>query len=433
LEANDVGEATSREMATEDDKVQRPKGVEDRTRVKQCRGISTGVYIKGSVEDVPVQFTVDTGASRTVISTKVFTRVAERKQIELRSSSSLVGASGLPIQEFGTGHFVVQLGTHARSIEAIVANIDDEVLLGIDVLAGGSQCADILLSQNKIILDGIEIPCFQVGRNTVARRTKLTSSKQIPGKAEALADGCAERNEMPNSVYLAVSQNVEGASANEGHKLNKYTVQDEECCCLKGPDEDLNGILQQVKGRRNEIREQNIQKHGKSKECEVEMTKTIERDSGEEAQKDTEHAELIVEAHKDINVNDEKMDELKLDYKSRWKEKSNDKKQIKTEKKMFKEIQQRQQIRKMKLKNNMRQTRERIFDDKDGIHVKEEIDTLKKELNIERKSNPSLAAAPICVHSNTLELVSNDRLPFKTALAFGGSAHCLTMAKTMCG
>jgi predicted aspartyl protease len=104
LEANGVGEATSRETATGEDKEQRRKGVEDRTRVKQCRGISTGMYITASVEGVPVQFSVDTGASRTVISTKVFNRVVERKQIELQSSSCLVGASGLPIQEFGTGH-----------------------------------------------------------------------------------------------------------------------------------------------------------------------------------------------------------------------------------------------------------------------------------------------------------------------------------------
>jgi hypothetical protein len=43
-----------------------------------------------------------------------------------------------------------------RSIEAVVADIEDEALFGYDVLEGGSQGADILLSQNKIILDGIE-------------------------------------------------------------------------------------------------------------------------------------------------------------------------------------------------------------------------------------------------------------------------------------
>jgi hypothetical protein len=302
--------ATSREMAKEEDKVRRPKGVEDRTRAKQCRGISTGMYIKGSVEGVPVQFTVDTGASRTVISTRVYNRVAERKQIELQSSSCLVDANGLPIQDYGKGHFVVQLGTHERSIEAVVANIDDEVLLGFDVLEGVGQGADILLSQDKIILDGIEIPCFRAGRSAVARRIELASNMQILGTVGDPVDRRDERHEETMSAYLAVNQNVECESATKEHKLDKHTAQDEECCCLESPGEYFNDTLQQVKGHSNEISEHDIQKDGKGKERESEMYKPIKRGSREEAQQDTEHAESVVEAQKDINVSDEKMDEL---------------------------------------------------------------------------------------------------------------------------
>ena len=173
----------------------RPKEIEDKTRVKQCRGMSSGVYIKGLVEDVPIIFTADTGASRTVISTKVYNKIAVEKQPKLESSSCLVGAGGLPIQECGKGHFVIRLGMHSRSIEAVVADIEDEALLGYDVLEGGSQGADILLSQNKIILDGIEIPCFQVGRSHTIKRVVMADDAQIPGRTEALVDVYVERNE----------------------------------------------------------------------------------------------------------------------------------------------------------------------------------------------------------------------------------------------
>jgi hypothetical protein len=84
---------------------------------------------------------------------------------------------------------------HSRSIEAVVADIEDEALLGYDVLEGGSQGADILLSQNKIILDGIEIPCFQVGRSHTIKRVVMADDAHIPGRTEALVDVYVERNE----------------------------------------------------------------------------------------------------------------------------------------------------------------------------------------------------------------------------------------------
>jgi hypothetical protein len=98
-------------------------------------------------------------------------------------------------------------------------------------------------------------------------------------------------------------------NANEGHKLNEYTStkQEEKYCRIESPGEDYNDILQHEKGKRCAIRKINIQKHEKGKEYGAEISKIIERGSR-------------VQAQKDINVSYEKMDALKLDYESRWKE-----------------------------------------------------------------------------------------------------------------
>jgi hypothetical protein len=142
------------------------------------------------VEGVPVLLTEYTGASRTVLSTNVFNKIAERKQLELQTSSCLVGTSGLPIQECRKGHFVVRLGTHKRSKEAGVAKIDDDVLSGFDIFEG----ADILLSRNKIILDIAEIPCFQVRLGDEGKRFEVSDSMRILGNAD-IVDARADTNE----------------------------------------------------------------------------------------------------------------------------------------------------------------------------------------------------------------------------------------------
>jgi hypothetical protein len=45
--------------------------------------LCSGVYIKGEIEGVPILFTADTGASKSVISTRVFDRIG-RNRNELR-------------------------------------------------------------------------------------------------------------------------------------------------------------------------------------------------------------------------------------------------------------------------------------------------------------------------------------------------------------
>ncbi|CAG2254804.1 unnamed protein product [Mytilus edulis] len=60
-----------------------------------------GVYIQGSIEGIDVTFTADTGATRTVISTKTFRKILSSKRPKLQKSSSLASADGQPLKELG--------------------------------------------------------------------------------------------------------------------------------------------------------------------------------------------------------------------------------------------------------------------------------------------------------------------------------------------
>lgn len=140
-------------------------------------------------------FTADTGASRTVISQRLFNKIPADQRPYLKPSSCLIGAGGAPIREKGKAEFTLKLGEHEMVREVIVAEIEDEALLGFDILRGEKNgAADILLSKNRIVLDGKDIPCFQVSKNKT-RRVVMAEDFQIPGSSEAVVDVFIERSE----------------------------------------------------------------------------------------------------------------------------------------------------------------------------------------------------------------------------------------------
>ena len=93
------------------------------------RDYGDGLYIEGTVEDTLVVFTTDTGASKTIVSSRIFNRLRESEKPKLTGAIGLRGAGGMPIKVMGRGAFIMQLGPVKRLQEAIVANIEDDVLL----------------------------------------------------------------------------------------------------------------------------------------------------------------------------------------------------------------------------------------------------------------------------------------------------------------
>ena len=160
------------------------------------KGLCNGLYVKGSVEGVPVTFTADTGASRTVLSKRVYAKIEECLRPQLNKSGCLKGAGGMPIQEWGKAEFAFKLGPLEVIQEAIVAEIEDDVLLGFDILMGSHLGpADILLGKHQIILGGHKIPCIQIGRGQNTRKVLIAEDFCIPGNSEALVDVYVERLE----------------------------------------------------------------------------------------------------------------------------------------------------------------------------------------------------------------------------------------------
>ena len=96
---------------------------------------SEGFYLESKLEGVNILFTIDTGATRTIISEHVYKSIPDERRPQLKKSVGLTDASGHPLSQLGTAVFEVQLANGVQfSGEIIVADIEDEGLFGHDLL-----------------------------------------------------------------------------------------------------------------------------------------------------------------------------------------------------------------------------------------------------------------------------------------------------------
>ncbi|MEW8546855.1 MAG: aspartyl protease family protein, partial [Candidatus Thiodiazotropha sp.] len=65
---------------------------------------SDGVYVEGAIEGFKMTFTADTGATRSIISRRVFDKISLENRPQLRKSVGLLSVSGTPLKEYGCAY-----------------------------------------------------------------------------------------------------------------------------------------------------------------------------------------------------------------------------------------------------------------------------------------------------------------------------------------
>lgn len=63
--------------------------------------LSDTVYILGNVYGVPVNYVLDTGAEKTVVSEKIYNKIKDSDKPTLYKKGKLMHAGGEPINDFG--------------------------------------------------------------------------------------------------------------------------------------------------------------------------------------------------------------------------------------------------------------------------------------------------------------------------------------------
>ena len=144
---------------------------------------SNGIYVKGSIYRIPIWFTIDTGASRTVVSTRVYNKMNTKNRPTLQSHHhiALEQADGAPLDMEGTVLISMNLGETTLEKEVIIADIKDDVLVGMDI---GNK-VDIITSQRKIVIDDQEIPTHTSSRER--QSTRFLSMLKTTNRRNGLA------------------------------------------------------------------------------------------------------------------------------------------------------------------------------------------------------------------------------------------------------
>ena len=189
--------ATFTEEINQDDTYDMPDTTSSEV-IRREKPQDDGLYILGSVENVKVTFTTDTGATRTLISDRVYRSipVERRPPIQKTKNSKLTGACGTQLKECGKAIFNIELGDVQFEHELIVAEISDEGLLGMDILQNSPEGpADILLSQGVIKWQGIDIPGIQVGLPEQVMKVTVERDYHIPEYCEAVIDVSIEASQ----------------------------------------------------------------------------------------------------------------------------------------------------------------------------------------------------------------------------------------------
>ncbi|CAC5421594.1 unnamed protein product [Mytilus coruscus] len=91
-----------------------------------------------------------------------------------------------------TGH----MASNCTGRELVVAEIEDEILLGLYILMKGEiGPADIKLSEEVILLNGVTIPCIQIGQPEPVRKVRAADNFTIPPQSEILIDVFVHKTE----------------------------------------------------------------------------------------------------------------------------------------------------------------------------------------------------------------------------------------------
>ena len=169
-----------------------------------------GVYIDGFVNRASVRVTVDTGATSTIISEKVYKRIPEDLRPVLRCipDKKVSTANGSLLEMCGKAKLSLQLGPARFDKDFLIARIEDDVLLGGDILQRQKDGpADLMLSKGVMRLQHMDIPVQQTvepGKEDRLRKVRAAERVLVPGMCEVMVDvfvdGEADRTENRSAL-----------------------------------------------------------------------------------------------------------------------------------------------------------------------------------------------------------------------------------------
>ena len=143
-----VGKAGKRTPATG-----QPVGPVARRKCRELLVKEDALYVDGEVKSVPVEWLLDTGCSRSLISADVYNKIPSKvRPCLVKNDVHMKMADGAGLASLGKAHFLVKIDKNEYVHEFIVACLTNDGILGIDFLREHGGLID--LANDKFTLNG---------------------------------------------------------------------------------------------------------------------------------------------------------------------------------------------------------------------------------------------------------------------------------------
>ena len=151
--------------------------------------------MKGAIDGVKVNFTIDSGASLTSVSYQVYQKIPENRRPKLRESGPTNHASGGALRNYGMAIMELQIGLLQFDHECQIVGITDDVLFGDDLLFyDPSGPADILNTEQRMVFHGASIS-LELKLPSQIRRVTMAEDIVVPPMAEIIGQAYIDRGE----------------------------------------------------------------------------------------------------------------------------------------------------------------------------------------------------------------------------------------------
>ena len=173
-----------------------------------------------------VNFTVDTGATCTILANRIYKLIPNRPDligVGVRKLSKM--ANGQMMTFLGKASFKLDFGNLAINKQIYVADIEDDVLLGSDILKNDNYGpADILMSSKTMILCGTKIPLVFKDSVRQLRRITAIMSQTIPAMSQVVIEAKIENNSKSQDVNSLIVESTQNFTENTKMVLGNTLV-----------------------------------------------------------------------------------------------------------------------------------------------------------------------------------------------------------------
>ena len=157
----------------------------------QVEKAKRGIYVKGYIDECPVDFLIDTGATDTFISVEQYERLAGAGLPTLLPDWTWVSlANGDPLEVTGRMQILVSLGGSRLMVPVTVAPIACPAILGLDYLLMSGGVLD--MPKLQLHCGGRSIPLRDEKAEPFIGRILAESTMMIPAGGEAVLSGTLE-------------------------------------------------------------------------------------------------------------------------------------------------------------------------------------------------------------------------------------------------